>query len=152
VRGSNVLFSPCGRIWQRPHGRRDLLHYRLNVLEHVVVPESQDAESAFVQKRAALLVLLLTVRVLAAIQLDYELGFDAAEVHDVRSDGFLPPKLRVRYLPRPEVIPESVLDVCGVPPETPRARDLRRMLSCHCLARGRWRAGSQERRRCASGI
>ena len=78
---------------------RDTLHNGVAVLNHLVVPEPQDAVPASRQEGAALLVLLLLLRVLAAVELDHELGFDATQIHAVGSNGFLAAELCATDLP-----------------------------------------------------
>ena len=96
-----------------------------------IIPEAQDPVSALLQKHGALLVRLVSLRMLTAIELDHELRLDAAKIDEVRPDGFLPAKLCASYLPRPEMIPKAVLDVGGLAPQTPCARDARRAVFRH---------------------
>jgi hypothetical protein len=82
VRGS--LFT------QRLHDRAK---HVVGVQQHIVIPESQDAEAGRLQIPCAPDITRLALRMLTAIELDDQLVLDAAKVRVIPGDGMLPAKL-----------------------------------------------------------
>jgi hypothetical protein len=74
----------------------DRLDHRLNLQQHLVVPEPQHAPSLRFKKRRACSI--ATLRMLATIQLDDHPALDAAEVRDVRRNRMLAPELQSSQL------------------------------------------------------
>jgi hypothetical protein len=96
----------ASRIGRLPQFSQDALQYGLDVGEHLVVPESQNAKLLHLQDLTALAVTFDLLRVLATIDLDDKTMFHAAEVYDELADGLLATELCCRKLagsqPRPE--------------------------------------------------
>jgi len=69
----------------------DRCKHLVRVHQHVVVPEPQHSIAIFMQALRAFNV-TLGVEVLTAIDFDDQLGFEAREIHDVRTDRKLTPK------------------------------------------------------------
>ena len=80
--------SPCGR------GIPDHVHHSFDVLENLIVPESQDNESGLLQRSCAPGIVIRGFGMLAPIDLDDDPPFQACEVQDVVAEGMLPAKLR----------------------------------------------------------
>ena len=78
-------------------GRRNLSGDRGNdaveIFEHLIVPEAQDAIAFAVQEAGAHLILREPLRMLAAIDLDDQLRTMRSEVGDIRAKGHLAPEL-----------------------------------------------------------
>ena len=67
----------------------DHLHDRVDLGEHVMVPEAQDAVPRFLEPSSARSILVLGLDVLTAVELDDEVGLGACEVRDEWADGML---------------------------------------------------------------
>ena len=85
----------------------------IEVIEHLVVPESQHAKPCLLQKRRAYSVGLDIFRVLAAVQLDNEPSFQADEIHDVVTERVLAPEFAAIKLPSAKTAPEQALRFSG---------------------------------------
>ena len=81
----------------------------VDIVEDVVVPESQDAKALAFQPSGAGLVPTLLVRVLSAIQFDDKAFGETDEVDDIVSDRCLPPELTVLNLPASKAPPGPFL-------------------------------------------
>ena len=88
-----------------PDGRQDVVH----VLQYLIVPEAQDVKTASFEDRGALRVVVLLVRVPAAIQFDDQLGIDAHEIGDVAVDWELAAELEAVEVASPKAAPELAL-------------------------------------------
>ena len=93
---------------------QDFCHDAFGLLQHVVIPEAQDAVALVLQKQVALLVVGLLIGVLSAVQFYDESGFDRDKVHDVVSNGILAAEFDVVKSSRPQVSPQAPLGVCHV--------------------------------------
>src|SRR5437660_1525154 len=69
----------------------DSLQHLVHSLQHFVIPESDHAKAGLAHMvRSHLVVFLRFLSVLAAVDLDYQLTIDAAEIGEIRSDRMLP--------------------------------------------------------------
>jgi hypothetical protein len=92
------------------HGRDDLKH-GIDLREHVVVPEAQDAEVPVVKPPSARCVLVPGLRVLAAVQFDDEPSLRACEVGDEWPNGVLAAEAQSMDLPATQPAPEQTLGI-----------------------------------------
>jgi hypothetical protein len=79
------------------------------VLQDLVVPKSQNSKSSLFKIPGALGVqkTLILVSVTTAINLDNQHRLTATEIHDVRTDRTLSPKLRILQTASTQVLPET---------------------------------------------
>jgi hypothetical protein len=79
------------------HRRQDRCHHAIDVLQHIIVPETQHAIAIGLKISGSLCISDNVVRlaVLRAINLDDQSLFVAGEVSEVRTDRGLPPEVRV---------------------------------------------------------
>ena len=128
--GAESIPSPAGRDRARPSGRarvaggrkgacgaQDLGQHIGGPQQHVVVPESEDAERVLANPAVALDV-VARVEVLAAIQFHHQTTFDAGEVDDVSADRVLAPETQAVELAAAQVAPEMALGVRRVSSQT----------------------------------
>ncbi len=93
----------------------DALDHCVGVVQHVVVPEADDAVAEALERARALRVDLRAM--LATVDLDDEVRGAAGEVGDVRSDRELEDELGAFELARAEVVPEALFCVGALAPE-----------------------------------
>jgi hypothetical protein len=80
----------AGRVRQRPP---DQIDNAFKGVKNVLVPESENQETTSNQRPAALLVVVNSICVLAAVDLDDQAHLEAREVSVVRPYGMLSPEL-----------------------------------------------------------
>ena len=68
---------------------QDFCHDAFGLLQHVVIPEAQDAVALVLQKQAALLVVGLLVGVLSAVQFDNQPDCRGGKIGDVTANDVL---------------------------------------------------------------
>ena len=124
-RGSTLasVLSRLGRgggVFQR---FQDNLGYRFRLAQHFIVPEPQETKPLGLQPICAILVVDSLALVMPAVQFDYQPTFQAHEIHDVRTQGHLPPKLVISQLPAAKVLPQSQLGLGRVSSELPSPGD-----------------------------
>jgi len=83
-------------------------------VHNVVVPESNDAEPLRSEPGFAAAIRLVLVCVLATVELEYELGFEADEIYDVVSDRLLAFELVTAKLRRTQTRPQKSLGISDV--------------------------------------
>ncbi len=83
----------------------------LDVLKHLIVPESKNSIAPRLQERSANFIFLRKLGVLAAIEFDHEASFDRAEVSEVGSYRVLTPEF---YLAHPAASQMPPQDSFGV--------------------------------------
>ena len=71
-----------------------MLHDPICILERVVAPNSDDAKTLGFEPSRALSIMRCYDRMLAAIDLDDQLPFEADEIYDVSPNRSLPPELQ----------------------------------------------------------
>jgi hypothetical protein len=92
-----------------PSEVQDRLKHRLDFLQHLIVPESQDKQTlAFEGLRARAVDFLAVLR---TIEFDDQLEFVAVEVHDVGRYGMLAAELESAQAPRTQVVPQLVFRI-----------------------------------------
>jgi hypothetical protein len=79
----------------------------LNILEHLVVPESKHSVASRIKKRGAHLIFSRAVRMLGAIEFDNEASFDRAEVSEERPNRMLTAKLGAPHPAASQMSPEN---------------------------------------------
>jgi hypothetical protein len=89
------------------HGVEDKLPNSLQILEHIIIPESQDSVATRFKPSRPLHIAgnRIALRVLSAVHLDDQLGFGAEEVDNVRTDRLLTAKSLVLHLMAPQETP-----------------------------------------------
>ena len=108
----------------------DCLQYSVSVFNHVVVPEAQGA-IAMIAKPLVANYVAFVFGMLSAIDFDDQSLFPANEVHDVRSDGFLPDEFHSAEGSRTKPIPKSLLGKSGVTAKAPRGFCLSNLCAAH---------------------
>jgi len=78
--------------WGVVEDSADGYEHALKIVEHVVVPETNDTVAVSSEFRCAAIIRVLIARMLTAIDLDCELRFRAGEVDDAPADGVLAAK------------------------------------------------------------
>jgi hypothetical protein len=94
----------------------DSRQHRLGLLQDVVVPEADHVQSGRIYGPGSFLVASLVglLGVLAAVQLDGQLGLVAVEVQDVPAKWMLSAELETAQLLVAEEVPEQLLCVGGL--------------------------------------
>ncbi len=90
-------------------GESNALKNTINVREDLVVPEPQYSVALSVEEVSPHGVRTPLKNVLAAVKLDDELGFGAAEIRDEGANGMLSPKLELRQPPVTQSPPQFPL-------------------------------------------
>jgi len=108
---------------ENPGFLADHIQHRIGVLEHIMIPEPDDADSETRQNPAALLVVgrLPRIAVLAAVQLDGEILLRAVEIQDVGTGRKLAKELESAKPPRAQLRPQPALRFGRAFPHLPRA-------------------------------
>jgi len=105
-----LLIAECGP---------DHLLYRLNLLQHLGVPEPQDPEPLSLQPPSPLCIAFSLLRVLSAVHLDDQPLLQTDEVNNVRPQGLLTPKPMPAELLEAQPTPQLAFRFCQVPSERP---------------------------------
>ena len=86
---------------------QDFCHDAFGLLQHVVIPEAQDAVALVLQKQAALLVVGLLVGVLSAVQFDFDNqpDFRGGKIGDVTANNVLAAEFDAVQLSTAQVSP-----------------------------------------------
>ena len=94
----------------------DDLQYGIGFVQHLVIPEAQHTPAVQLQKLGALLVVRQTIAmgVLAAVELNNEVGWHAGKVGKVGASGVLAAEFVAGKLLRAQVVPEQALGVGGL--------------------------------------
>jgi hypothetical protein len=71
----------------------DRIHNCIDILEHVMVPESENAVSLCLQVFCSLQIIFRLVQMLTAIDFDDQFSAGSTEVYNVMADGVLSTKL-----------------------------------------------------------
>jgi hypothetical protein len=90
-------------------GATYLLQHTLQLLHHIVIPETQHRITLTAQPRIPILVVVHLLGMLAAIELDYQPLLQTHKIHNVAAHWFLPPEFQTQEAMRPQVIPQSLL-------------------------------------------
>jgi hypothetical protein len=93
-----------------------------HILQHIVIPETDDAVSLAFEKLRAGRVPRCGGVMLSTVHLDGEPGFPAQKIADEGPDGHLPAELPAVQLPPAEVPPQPFLGIGEVPPKLLRPR------------------------------
>lgn len=91
------------------HGE-DGIHNIVCLLQRIVVPESEHPKSQLLQHSGATLVVGDLPEVLAAVEFNNEISFDAYEVQDVTSHAMLASELHSK-LPVAQALPKQCLRI-----------------------------------------
>jgi hypothetical protein len=83
----------------------DLFDHAFRICENIVVPESKDDKSCFLQFTCSLFIVMPLFRMLPTIQLNDQSRIDANEIDYILSHGELPAKLPPFKLPIPQLHP-----------------------------------------------
>ena len=89
----------------------DDVEHRIDLGQHVVVPEAQDAVPPLGEPSRASGVPVLALHVLAAVEFDDEFGFGAGEVSDEWADRMLTTEASPVDLPAAQTAPQQTLGV-----------------------------------------
>ena len=89
----------------------DALENAVDVLKHLVVPESKYEIPARFQSASALAILLAALTVLSAIRFDDQARGFAAKIHDVAIDRHLPTEFQSAQTPIPQPEPKHALGI-----------------------------------------
>ncbi len=92
----------------------------LNILEHLVVPESKDPVAPRTQKQGPAFVFLRSLCMLRAVEFDDEPPFNRTEVSEVRPNRELTAKLGVAHLAVSQMMPEYPFRVSLFATQPPR--------------------------------
>jgi len=84
----------------------DYFKYAIHILQHIVVPESQNAVIPLFKQLVSHSITVI-IRMLYAIDLDDQPTFTAHEIHNIRTDWFLPDKFTTIYRARTQAIPKT---------------------------------------------
>jgi hypothetical protein len=95
----------------------DALQNRLHILQHFMVPESQDPIATLAQMFSPTLISLRLARMVSAVKFHHEISFTATEIHDVMTDGMLAAELETVYLSGTQAHPEFQLSVSLIVPQ-----------------------------------
>jgi hypothetical protein len=74
-------------------GRQDYFQNAAEILDHVIIPETQHAPAMLLEPSCAIGVIFCDRAVLTAVELDDQRSFLANEIDDVPSYRYLAPKL-----------------------------------------------------------
>ncbi len=92
-------------VWQ-PKFSGDYSYHTVDVLKHVVIPESNYLKALRLQPSSSGFIVFGLLRVLSSVKFNNKFGFESDEIHDVISDGGLPAKLNVPKLTIANVFPQ----------------------------------------------
>jgi hypothetical protein len=95
------------------------LNNRLSLAQNLMIPKSQDRESVPLQPAIASSVMGVG-KMLSAVDLDDQPGFEADEVGDKATDRRLAAELETQ-LPMPQMTPQAALGLGHVPAQFPCA-------------------------------
>ena len=73
---------------------KDAVDYALDIVDHFIVPEAQDAPTFGLDHRGPQRVLLRHLRMMSTVDLDREPGLPAREIEDIPPDNQLPGEAR----------------------------------------------------------
>jgi hypothetical protein len=110
----------------------------LNILKHLVIPETKDPVASRIKKLGPDLVFSRALGVLRAVEFDDHPSFRRTEIGEVRPDGMLTSEFDVMHSATPQMAPKYPLRVCLFAPQAPRVL-LRRPSRAHrfdCLPSG----------------
>ena len=96
----------------------DALEHTIKIIEHLIIPEANNAIATSPKLHAATIVRFCTARMLAPIELNDELRLRAGKIDDALADGMLSPKLPRRKA-LAQRVPQDALDVGSSTAETP---------------------------------
>jgi hypothetical protein len=97
----------------------DVLQHTIDVLTHVIVPESNDPIARGPKPCRPYRIFVSLFRMLATIQFDDELCRRAEKVHDVRTNWRLASKLESVDLLKAQVPPQQLLNISRTGAELP---------------------------------
>ena len=89
----------------------DLLENRLRLQKYLVVPEAQDAKSLRLDQTVALLIVPDVLRVLAPIELEDNLRFQARKIRDESGNRHLAPEPEAGELFAAQMLPKVALSI-----------------------------------------
>ena len=82
----------------------DNCKHLVRAYQHIVIPEPQHLEARFMQPLRARNV-TRGIKVLASVDFDDQIGFEAGEIHDVRADRKLTSETVTKKLSTPQMMP-----------------------------------------------
>jgi len=88
------------------------LFYSLNIIHHIMVPKSYHLESLRPKPLGPDIIIILINRMLAAIQFNNKLLFEAYKIDNIFSDGSLSSKFKAHQLSTANMAPEFLFCVC----------------------------------------
>ncbi|MFZ1887571.1 MAG: hypothetical protein WAU33_06040, partial [Candidatus Binataceae bacterium] len=91
--------------------RQNLFDYGIHLLQDHIVPEPDYAIALRLDELLPLIIVHSIVHMLAAIELDYQLSFDAAEVCDVGTNRELAAKFQISEATSTQQFPDHLLRV-----------------------------------------
>ena len=107
--------------WGTPERPLNRLQYAIDIVEHIAVPEPENAVPVPEQFRCAGSVGFVPLAMLAAIELDHQLVRGTREIGDAAADRMLPPELPFRQ-PFSQGSPDNQLDVRGIAAKPSRSQ------------------------------
>jgi hypothetical protein len=107
------------------HGSKNRFDNPIKIKQNLCVPESDHPESLRFQIFGSGKISFYLLRVLAAIDLDYQERFEAAEIREVRPDRPLSAKARVIDVLAPQSGPEFALCIGHFTPQLARLSEYR---------------------------
>jgi len=93
-------------------GGQDHFQDTAEILDHVIIPETQHAPAMLLKPSRAVGLILGDRAVLTAVEFDDQRSFLADEIDDVPSDRYLASELKSGQLSVPDLRPQQTLDVC----------------------------------------
>jgi hypothetical protein len=87
----------------------DCLHHRICARQDIVIPEAQNLKPLLLKEGITSRVVRCGLNMLAAVDLDDQLGFEAGEICDVRTDRNLPPEADIQELLAAQAPPQRPL-------------------------------------------
>ena len=85
---------------------KDFRKHRIKLLQDLVVPKTQDAVAARIQKFGARVVMLGQRPMLPTVNFNHKPFLDTDEIYDIGHNGILTPELASAQLARPQAVPK----------------------------------------------
>jgi hypothetical protein len=96
---------------------KDRFEHALNIIQNVVIPETDDVIPALFQRSRSLCVQPGSFVVLATVNLDHQFSFGRHKVDDISCKRNLPPEFNATELTRAKSRPKETLGISRTPAE-----------------------------------
>lgn len=90
---------------------KDFRKHRIKLLQDLVVPKTQDAVAARIQKFSARVVTFSHRPMLPTVNFNHKFFLDTDEIYDIGRNGILTPELVSAQLARPQAVPKFPFNV-----------------------------------------